>query len=152
MQSTTTINVDPTTGMLVLFGALALVVLLIVAMWKTFQKAGKPGWASIVPIYNTIVMLQIGGLSPWFVLLMLIPYVNIVMGIVATIYFGKAFGKRGLFQLGLIFLPFIFVPILGFGKAQYVYVSAPAGGDVPPPPQPPQPQQPYRPYQGGTPQ
>ena len=99
---------------------LAFIVVLIVAMWKTFEKAGKPGWASLIPIYNTIVMLEIIGRPIWWFLLLFIPFVNIVIGIMILNGISKSFGKGTGFTLGLIFLSPIFFLILGFGDAKYI--------------------------------
>lgn len=99
---------------------LAFIVVLIVAMWKTFEKAGKPGWASIIPIYNTIVILEIIGKPIWWFLLLFIPFVNIVIGIMIMNGISKSFGKGTGFTLGLIFLTPIFFLILGFGDAKYI--------------------------------
>ncbi|MDG2389813.1 MAG: DUF5684 domain-containing protein [Planctomycetaceae bacterium] len=98
---------------------LAFIVLMIASMWKVFTKAGKPGWASIVPIYNVIVMLEIAGKPIWWILLFFIPLVNIVIALLVVIDFAKAFGKGTGYALGLIFLGFIFYPMLAFGDAQY---------------------------------
>ncbi|MBI2571165.1 MAG: signal peptidase I [Candidatus Schekmanbacteria bacterium] len=97
----------------------SLPVLAIAGMWKVLTKAGKPGWACLVPIYNVIVMLQIVGRPIWWIVLLLIPLVNVVVGIVLAIDTAKAFGKGVGFGLGLLFLGFIFYPILGFGDARY---------------------------------
>lgn len=99
--------------------ALAIVVFLIAAVWKVFTKAGKPGWASIIPIYNVIVLLQIAGRPVWWLLLMLIPFVNVIVSLVVVMDIAKAFGKGAGFGLGLFFLGPVFYPILGFGSAQY---------------------------------
>jgi hypothetical protein len=99
---------------------LILGIIIIIARWKIFQKAGKPGWAAIVPIYNFIVELEIIGKPWWWLLLMFIPIVNIVFAIMIVNLLAKSFGKDVGFTLGLLFLPFIFYPILGFGKAEYV--------------------------------
>lgn len=98
---------------------LAVVVVVLIAMWKVFVKAGQPGWAAIVPIYNTYIMLKIAGRPWWWLLLLLIPIVSIIIAIIVMIDLSKSFGKGIGFAIGLIFLPFIFVPILGFGSAQY---------------------------------
>jgi hypothetical protein len=98
---------------------LAFVVLMIAGMWKVFTKAGKPGWAAIVPIYNVIVLLQIAGKPIWWIILYLIPIVNLVIAILVTVEIAKRFGKGTGFAIGMVFLPFIFYPILGFGDAQY---------------------------------
>ena len=98
---------------------LAIIVLIIVGFWKTFTKAGQPGWASIIPIYNLYIMLKIAGRSGWWILLYIIPLVNIIIAIIVSIDIAKAFGKGTGFGVGLAFLGFIFFPILGFGDATY---------------------------------
>ncbi len=98
---------------------IGLVVALIAGMWKVFEKAGKPGWAAIVPIYNAIVILEIVGRPTWWILLMFIPCLSIIFSIIVMIDLAKSFGKDALFGIGLIFLSFIFIPILGFGSARY---------------------------------
>lgn len=98
---------------------LGVVVLVIAGMWKTFTKAGQPGWACLIPIYNIYVMTQIAGKPGWFILLYLVPLVNIWAAIVVLHGISTKFGQGVGFTLGLIFLPFIFYPMLGFGSAQY---------------------------------
>ncbi len=95
-------------------------ILVIAGMWKVFTKAGKPGWAAIIPIYNIIVLLQIAGKPAWWFLLFCIPVVNIVIAVIVMINVAKAFGKGTGFALGLLFLSPIFIPMLGFGSAQYI--------------------------------
>ncbi len=98
---------------------------MIIALWKIFVKAGKPGWAALVPFYNNYIMVQIAGLPIiWFVL-MFVPYVNAVASIYVLYMLSKSFGKDAGFTALLVLLPFIGFPILGFGKAQY---QGPAGG------------------------
>ena len=99
--------------------ALALAVLLLVGFWKVFVKAGKPGWAAIVPFYNMYCMYEISFGNGWLFLLSFVPCVNVVMGIIMNVKLAQAFGQSGGFAVGLIFLPYIFVPMLGFGSAQY---------------------------------
>jgi hypothetical protein len=98
---------------------LAVVILCIVSMWVIFTKAGKPGWASIIPIYNLFVMLQIVGKPWWWLFLFFIPLVNIIIGILLAVALAAKFGKGVGFAVGLILLPFIFYPLLAFGDAQY---------------------------------
>ena len=106
----------------------AIFVLLIASMWKVFAKAGKPGWAAIIPIYNIIVLLEIVGRPLWWILLLLVPLVNLVVMIMVYIDLAKAFGKGVGFAIGMILLSFIFWPILGFGSARYMGApNAPAG-------------------------
>ena len=105
-------------GVVLLYLAIALVV--IIGVWKVFTKAGKPGWAILIPIYNTIVMIEIAKRPIWWIILLFIPFVGAVVGIIIVLDIAKAFGKGVGFGLGLIFLPFIFYPILGFGDSKYV--------------------------------
>jgi len=104
---------------------MAVAVLMLVSMWKVYVKAGKPGWAILIPFYNILVMLEIVGKPWWYLLLMFIPIVNIVLAIIVTLDTAKVFGKGSGFGVGLIFLPFIFYPILGYGDAKYLGVASP---------------------------
>ena len=106
-------------GLLFLAIYLAIVVVIIAGVWKVFMKAGQPGWAAIIPIYNLIVLLQIAGKPLWWFFLFLIPIVNLVMAILVCIAVAEKFGKGAGFGVGLALLGFIFFPILGFGSAQY---------------------------------
>ena len=117
---TTSAGTSPVPGIIGLLVAL----LMIVAMWKVFVKAGQPGWASIIPIYNLYVWCKIVGRPGWWIILMLIPFVNIIVGIVLCIDMAKSFGKGAGFGIGLAFLGIIFLPILGFGSAQYLGAAA----------------------------
>ena len=105
--------------------------LLIFSVWKVFAKAGKPGWAAIVPIYNTIVMIEIAGKPLWWFVLLLIPGVNVVFGIILVVALARNFGKGGGYAAGLILLPFVFFPMLAFGSAQYVGGAQPSPGGGP---------------------
>ena len=106
----------------VLWAAIAL--LMIASLWKVFTKAGEPGWAAIVPIYNLIVLLKIAGKPAWWFLLMLIPVVNFIVAIIMVIALAKNFGKGTGFAIGLLLLAPIFYPVLGFGSAKYQPVAA----------------------------
>lgn len=98
---------------------MGLLIVVIAGVWKTFEKAGKPGWGAIIPIYNVILLLEIAGRPIWWILLMFIPLVNVIVAIIVCMDVAKNFGKGAGFGLGLAFLGFIFYPILGFGDAQY---------------------------------
>jgi len=96
-------------------------------MWRVFEKAGKPGWAAIIPIYNTLMLLDIAGKPWWWIfafLLGIIPVVGYIIALVVMVLinYGIAvnFGKGGGFTVGLILLPIVFFPLLAFGDAQYV--------------------------------
>ena len=112
-SSTPTFNPLPT------IISLVLCVFVLVCMWIIFRKAGKPGWAAIVPFYNLYVLFDITWGSGMRFLLMLIPLYNIILGIQTQIRLAKAFGKGGGFAAGLIFLPYVFMPLLAFGKGTY---------------------------------
>ncbi|MGS2738544.1 DUF5684 domain-containing protein [Sinomicrobium sp. M5D2P17] len=111
-------------GLIATLFYLALIVLTIAGMWKTFEKAGKPGWAAIVPIYNIVILVEIVGKPMWWIALLFVPCVNIVANIWLTNLLSKSFGKSEGFTIGLIFLPFVFYPMLGFGDAKYEGPSA----------------------------
>ena len=98
---------------------LIIAIVVLVGMWKVFVKAGKPGWGSIIPLYNLYCLFDITFGKGWMFILTIIPVVNFVLTIMVWVKLAKAFGKGGGFAVGLIFLPFIFVPILGFSDAEY---------------------------------
>jgi Family of unknown function (DUF5684) len=103
---------------------LAVAVLMIVAMWKIFSKAGQPGWASIIPIYNMYIWCKIVGRAGWWVILLFIPFVNFVIAIILCIDLAKSFGKGVGFGIGIVLLGIIFLPILAFSGATYQGPSA----------------------------
>jgi len=110
---------------------IVVIVFEIAALWKVFVKAGKPGWAAIIPIYNIYVLLKVIGRPGWWLLLFLIgivPFVgwivDLVLGIIIGQDLAKSFSKSTGFGVGLWLLSFIFIPILGFGQAQYAGPSA----------------------------
>ena len=113
---------------------LAVFIIYVAALWRIFTKAGQPGWAAIIPIYNYYVILKIVGRPWWWLLLYLVPIVNLVILIIVLNDLSKSFGHGVGFTLGLIFLSFIFYPILGFGDSRYL---GPAGAPAGPPPPPP---------------
>ena len=97
---------------------------MIVALWKLFEKAGRPGWAAILPFYNIYIMLEIAGLQWWWLLLIifipLIPILGLLIEIGIWFYvnlkFVQSYGKDTGFAIGAFFLPFIFYPIMAFSK------------------------------------
>ena len=113
-------TMDKTVWLIIALIELALLVLIIVSLWKVFNKAGRPGWAVLIPFYNIYVMLRVAGKPGWWLILLLIPIVNIVFGIITVAGISHNFGKSVKFTLGLIFLPIVFYPILAFGSAKYV--------------------------------
>ena len=98
---------------------IVIAVIAIAGMWKAFEKANQPGWACLIPIYNMYIMLKIGGKPGWWLILFFIPLANVIFLIWTYNMISKSFGKDEGFTIGLIFLGFIFWPMLGFGDATY---------------------------------
>jgi len=103
---------------------LLLILVTIIGCWKAYSKAGQPGWSCIIPIYNMIVWLQICGRPIWWIILLLIPLVNIIIFLVVSIDFAKSYGKGAGFGIGIFLIPFIFLPMIGFGSTSYQGPSA----------------------------
>lgn len=96
------------------------VILIIVGLWKVYTKAGQPGWAAIIPIYNIYILTKIIGRPGWWVILFFIPFVNVVVSIIVSIDLAKSFGKDAVYGIILLWLfSIIGFLILGFGDAQY---------------------------------
>ena len=102
-----------------LFATFALTLLIFAGFWKTFEKAGEPGWAGIIPIYNLYVLVKISGNAWWWFILFFVPLINFVATLKISIDVAGKFNRGVLFGLGLTFLSFIFFPLLGFGGFQY---------------------------------
>ncbi len=118
-------------GVFMLFYALIIGIML-VSTWKIFTKAGKPGWAALVPIYNTIVLLEIVNKPTWWVVLMFIPVANVVVTILVAIELVRVFGKSDAYAALLILVPIIGYPMLAFSKdAVYRGPQRPAAGTAP---------------------
>ena len=115
-------------GMGIMIFALAIVLFMIICMWKVFTKAGKPGWAILIPIYNFIILLQIAGKPWWWFFLMLIPLVNLIIIIIVYIEIAKAFGYGAGFAIGMLLLRIIVWPILAFGSSKYTDPAVKAAG------------------------
>jgi len=98
---------------------LAVIVLEIAGWWMILSKAGRPGWGAIIPIYNIYLYCKVAGRPGWWLILFLIPLVNIVIAFIVFIDVAKNFGKGTGFGVGLTLLSFIFAPVLGFGDATY---------------------------------
>jgi len=104
---------------IILLLQLALIVLILASFWKVFAKAGEPGWLGLIPIVNIYYLCKIAGRPGWWVILLLIPIVNLIVTAIVSIDLAKAFGKGTGFGIGLWLLGIIFYPILAFGPAQY---------------------------------
>ena len=113
---TATASGSGSTGILIF---LVIIVFFIVAYWRLFTKAGEPGWGAIIPIYNLYLYCKIAGRPEWWLILLFIPFVNIVFSLILAMDIAKAFSKSSGFGIGLWLLSFIFVPILAFGSATY---------------------------------
>jgi hypothetical protein len=111
-----------TTGGATLWVAIAVVlaIIVIVAFWRMFQKAGRPGWAAIIPVYNTYTLIKVAGRPGWWLLLYFIPVVNLIIHVVVCIGVAKAFGRSTVFGVvGLWLFSVIGYMMLGFGSDQY---------------------------------
>ncbi len=111
--------------------SLILAIIAILGFWRTFVKAGQPGWGALIPIYNVYLMLKIAGRPGWWLILLLIPLVNVIVWAVVCLDIAASFGKGAVFGLVLLFLlnglGFL---ILGFGDAQYQGPAAAKAGGV----------------------
>jgi hypothetical protein len=98
--------------------------------WKTFEKAGEPGWAGLIPIYNLYVLVRISGNAWWWFVLFFIPVINFFATLKISIDVAGKFNKGLLFGLGLTFISFVFYPLLGFGDYQYQGTTRSAEGAI----------------------
>ena len=95
-----------------------------VGLWKIFEKAGKPGWGAFIPIYNMILWLEIVRRPGWWIILIVIvPFANIICSIIVIFDLAKSYGKGVGYGFGLLFLPLIFFPMLGFSDAEYTPIK-----------------------------
>lgn len=101
-----------------------LVIITIAAQWRIYEKAGKPGWAAIIPIYNIIVLMEIIGKPWWWLLLLLFPLTLLIFAIWSINLLSKSFGQGVGFTIGLLLVGIIFYPMLAFGNYEY---KGPAG-------------------------
>ena len=99
-------------------------VLMVASGWMVYAKAGQPGWASLVPIYSLWVFLKMVGKPGWWILLFMIPVVDVILPLILIDRLAKAFGKKSSYAVGLLLLPFIFLPMLAFGDANYLGPNA----------------------------
>ena len=105
---------------------LIIIILNIIATWKIFTKAGQAGWKALIPIYNSVILFKVAGISPLWVLSYLVAWVPFlgplfVLGVTiyAMINLSRAFGKEDAFAVGLVLLNTVFIMILAFGKSEY---------------------------------
>ncbi len=92
-------------------------VLMLVAMWRIFEKADEPGWAALIPIYNIWVLIGISERPQWWIILLIVPLVNIVIWILICLGVADYFERGAIFGIGLFLIPIIFYPILAFTEA-----------------------------------
>lgn len=106
-------------------------VIVVIALWRVFTKAGYAGWLAIIPIVNTFVLVKIAGFSAWMGLLYLIPIVNIILHIIVSLRVGKGFGKDAVFSVFLLWLlSAIGYLMLGFGAATYDRARITSAGQI----------------------
>ena len=95
-------------------------ILVFTGMWYVFEKAGKPGWGVLIPIYNIVLMCEIAKKPTWWIAMFFIPIANIVFAVMLMDDISKSFGKSSGFTVGLVLLGAVFFPILGYGDAVHV--------------------------------
>jgi len=101
------------------FVSIVFVLVMIASVWRTFSKAGEPGWASVIPIYNAYIFFKIAEKPAWCLILLAVPVANLVILALAAMSIAENFGRSQVFGLGIAFLGFIFYPILAFGGSEY---------------------------------
>jgi Family of unknown function (DUF5684) len=111
---------DPLITILILAVELIAAVMSVMVMWTIYERAGQPGWASLVPIYNMIVLMNVAGRPAWWFLLMGIPIVNLVIWFMICMDLAVAFDRGIPFAAGLFLVPFVFFPLMAFGEPDYV--------------------------------
>lgn len=102
-----------------LFFSILIIAFFIIVYWIIFTKAGEEGWKSLIPIYNVYILYKITWGNGLIFLLLLVPFVNFIVGILTINKLSKCFGHGLGFTLGLLFLPIIFLPLLAFGDSRY---------------------------------
>lgn len=105
--------------LIVVLPSLGFLALWLASLWKLFVKAGEPGWAAVVPIYNLVVALKIAGRPTWMIVLFFFPLLNFVGAVLLCLGIAERFGKTPLYGVGLLFLGFVFFPLLAFSDAKY---------------------------------
>lgn len=104
---------------IVTYSVIATIAFLLVASWALNTKAGEPGWTALIPFYNVYILDKIAGKPGWWLILWFLPIANFVVTILVFLAIAEKFGKSPVFAMGMVFLGFIFVPILAFGGAEY---------------------------------
>ena len=113
-------QVGDAVGSVILSGIyMAILVVILPGIWKVFTKAGQPGWGTLIPIYNLYLLCKIAGRPGWMVIFFFIPVLNMIFPTIICIDLARNFGKSCDFTAGMVFLPFVFIPILGFGSSSY---------------------------------
>jgi hypothetical protein len=115
----TQLPAQPEVPFIVYLLAFAVAIISVISLWMIFQKAGKPGWASIVPFYNIWILKDITGRPTWWFFVCFIPYVGSVFLLIMYYFLGRSFGKSTSYSVGVALLSFIFLPMLAFSDARY---------------------------------
>lgn len=105
------------------FVIMILGVIYLIGLWKTFKKANVDGWEALIPIHNVVVEFKLAGIKTYWIFVLFVPFANIIVYCWKAIKLAKAYGKDTGFGIGLILLPWLFIPILGLGKAKYIGVQ-----------------------------
>lgn len=115
---------------------LAIGIFEIIALSKLFKKAGKPGWAAIVPVYNMIILYEIIGYKWYYIFVFILSAIPIIGGLVVLLFgltmnmkLAKSFGQSTGYGIGLWLLGAIFIPIIAFSN-DIKYVGPAVNGDI----------------------
>lgn len=111
--------------------AILVLILIVIPFCKMFSKMGNKWYEALIPGHNSFVFITNAGKPGWWIfvcLLFLIPVLGWIVGAILLIIMhfsisigmAKKFGKGAGFGVGMAILPFIFFPILGYGKASYM--------------------------------
>jgi small-conductance mechanosensitive channel len=129
-NTSTSMNLSSGTRSVLLAGFVILLVFAVVVMWRIFQKAGRPGWAALIPVYNTWVLFEISDKPGWWSLICIavsfipIPIIGsivvIILYVLAMLELAKHFNKSSVFAIvGLVIFSIVGFAILAFSDAKY---------------------------------
>jgi len=99
--------------------------IIIVFAWPVFEKAGYPGWNTLIPFYNLYIWLQIIDKPLWWYIFLIIPFINVFMVMLMIVELVKCFGRHDLLYQGIgVIFPFVYLPYLGISENEkYIAVD-----------------------------
>lgn len=131
--------------LIVLAIVIAILVIMVISNWKILTKANEEGWKALIPFYNKWTLCEVVGLSPYWVIELLVVQAlylfikqvlegnfvvislswlvslnSLYFNVVYSLSLAKSFGKDKSFGILTIFFPEITLPMLAFGKSEYI--------------------------------